>query len=116
MGETCMLFEDDPCLMSAADLKPREPGGWIPEPVPCLESPAATITFACVHEHVDQPRACYGCAAEVQRAAGMLGCPRCEDGPGSHPCLCLVIIDWDSGEKTVVQEPGRAQLEDGEHG
>lgn len=104
MSETCVLFEGDLCLMSAVDLQPHRLGGWIAEPVPCPELPAATISFACVHEHIDRPRACYGCAAEIQRAAGMLCCPRCEDGPHMHACPCLVVIDWDSGEKTVVQD------------
>jgi hypothetical protein len=99
-----MLFEGDPCLMSVSHLAADEAGGWIPGPRPCGEPPAATITFACVHEHVDQPRACYGCAAEIQRAAGLLACPRCEDGPEPHKCPCLVVIDWDGGEKTTVQE------------
>jgi hypothetical protein len=105
---TCMLFEGDPCLMSAAGLEVDETGGWIPDPHPCTEPPAATVTFACIHEHVDKPRACYGCAAEVQRVAGLLSCPRCDYGPDPHACTCLVVIDWDSGEKTIVQEPAHA--------
>ena len=97
------------CTMSATD--PRDNG---PDPplFPCGERSVAVITFACVHEHVNLVSACAGCCAEVQQCTGILICPRCEDGPGPHECLCLVVIDWDSGEKTIVQEPGRAQLED----
>jgi hypothetical protein len=90
------------CLMPAADIRDNWPGTAA---VFCGEPPAGVITFACIHEHVNRTAACAGCAAEIQRAAGLLTCPRCEDGPEPHECLCLVVIDWDSGEKTIVQEP-----------
>ena len=78
--------------------------------IACGEPSSATISFACVHEHVDTGRICDGCAVDMQQAAGAgtLTCPRCWDAPKSaHTCYCLVVIDWDSGEKTIVQEvPG----------
>jgi predicted amidophosphoribosyltransferase len=84
--------------------------GGEPAGVACGEPSFATVSLACVHEHVDRPRVCWGCAADMQQAKGMLTCPRCWNGPESHKCLCLVVIDWDSGEKTVVQEPGREMM------
>ena len=80
--------------------------GDTPSGIACGESSFATVSLACVHEHVDRPRACSGCAADVQQATGELTCPRCWNGPQRHACMCLVVIDWDSGEKTIVQEAG----------
>lgn len=64
--------------------------------------------IACVHEHIDTERICSGCAVDVQMANGMLTCKRCWDSDQRHPCYMLVVIDWDSGEKTIAQEPNRA--------
>lgn len=79
-----------------------------PSGIACGESSGATVSLACVHEHVDQVRICRGCAADIQQAAGMLTCPRCWDSVQGHACYCLVVIGWDSGEKTTVQEAGHA--------
>jgi hypothetical protein len=102
------------CMLSAADIRDNWPGTSV---VFCGEPPIGTITFACIHEHVNQVSACATCAVEIQRCAPDIVCPRCEDGPEPHECLCLVVIDWDSGEKTIVQQPGTAPTgEDGERG
>jgi hypothetical protein len=82
--------------------------GGKPTGIACGEPSFATVSLACIHEHVDRPRACWGCASDVQQARGTLTCPRCWDGLESHKCLCLVVIDWDSGEKTIVQDPASA--------
>ena len=74
-------------------------------PVTCDETPIGTLVMACVHEHVEKLPVCVGCGAEVQRGAGEWGCSACaENDKEPHPCLPLVVIEWDSGEKTVVQE------------
>jgi hypothetical protein len=85
-------------------------GFWGEQPsgVACGEPSFATMSLACPHEHLDKARICPGCAVDAQRAAGMLTCPHCWDGPERHACLMLVVIDWDSGEKTIVQEARRA--------
>ena len=70
----------------------------------CGEPSFATVSFACVHEHIDTVRICRGCAVDVQRAKGMLTCKRCWDSGQRHACYMLVAIDWDSGEKTIAQE------------
>ena len=88
------------CLMSASDIRDNWPGTPM---VFCGEPPAGTITFACIHEHVNQAAACAACAAEIQRAAPDLICPRCEDGPEPHECRCDVRITWDDGTVTIVQ-------------
>lgn len=75
--------------------------------IACGEPSSATVSFACIHEHLNRVRICYGCAADVQRADGLLGCPRCWESPVPHDCATLVVIDWDSGEKTIVQEASR---------
>jgi hypothetical protein len=73
----------------------------------CDEPAMATIIFGCAHEHIDRPRSCAACAVDVQHCAGDMICPHCRDGTAPHVCMCLVVIDWDSGEKTIVQEPDR---------
>ena len=88
------------CLMSAADIRDNWPGTPV---VFCGEPPAGVITFACIHEHVNEAAICAACEVEIQRAAGLLTCPRCEDGPEPHECLCDVRITWLDGTVTVVQ-------------
>ncbi len=85
MGDTCLI--DHPVTADSCD-----------------EPAMATITFACIHEHVDQPRSCASCAVDVQHCAGDMICPHCRDATVPHVCMCFVVIDWDSGEKTIVQE------------
>lgn len=73
----------------------------------CGEPYCATVTFACVHEHIGAARICSGCALEVQMLAGSHTCLRCEDGgPESHECRCRVVITWDdkTASDTIVQE------------
>lgn len=81
--------------------------GEPPSGIPCGEPSSATVSLACVHEHLDNERICPGCAVDMQHAAGMITCKRCWDSDQSHTCFCLVVIDWDSGEKTIAQEPNR---------
>jgi hypothetical protein len=95
---------------------------FIPDGIACNEPSAALVTLVCVHEHADTPRACYGCAAEVQRAAGNLLCPRCWASPGGrHDCPVAIRIAWDDGtvtDMTGARSPsaGPAQeREDGDH-
>jgi hypothetical protein len=90
----------DTCLMSATDPRCNQPGDPF---VPCEEPAIATITFGCGHEHVDRTLACAGCAAEIQQLAGVLACPRCEDGPQPHECKAAAVIEWFSGEVTHVR-------------
>jgi hypothetical protein len=72
--------------------------GWgtpVPDPLRVCGEPAiAVITFGCIHEHVESPAACAGCAAELQRAADILVCPACEDGPEPHECPVVIEIRW----------------------
>lgn len=83
--------------------------GWYggkPAGIACGEPSAATLTLGCLHEHVDTIRICYGCSADVQQAARKITCKQCwgdrfED-PGAA-CWPRAVIDWDSGEQTVVQ-------------
>lgn len=75
--------------------------------IACGVPSSATATLACVHEHIDEVRICYGCVAEMCQVAGEISCPRCWDSEKGHACCMLVVIDWDSGEKTVVQEAGK---------
>lgn len=71
----------------------------------CEKPSMGTITFACPHEHIDIVRACTGCAAEVQRGAGELICPRCDaHEERSHECLMAITITWDDGTVTPVQD------------
>ena len=49
-------------------------------------------------------RVCPACASDMQKATGELTCLRCWNGEDRHVCYMLVVIDWDSGEKTTVQE------------
>lgn len=72
--------------------------------ITCGDPSAATVTVACVHEHIDKPRACTGYALDVACAAGEITCPHCWNGPDRHDCYGLVVIEWDSGERTTVQE------------
>lgn len=98
-ADTCNLFAFDPVFGWPAP-------GEGPDPFPCDEPAAATITFACVHEHVDTPRSCCGCAADVQRCAPGLICPRCLQDTGSHDCPVEIRITWDDSPEepvTVVQ-------------
>ena len=90
-----------PCLLDEDWL-----GYWGEQPsgTPCGEPSFATVSLGCVHEHLDSVRICWGCAADVQQAKGMLTCPHCWNGPERHACYMLVVIDWDSGEKTIAQE------------
>jgi hypothetical protein len=60
----------------------------------CGEPAIAVITFACVHEHIDLAKACAGCAADVQRAADLLICSHCADGPEPHDCAVAMKIRW----------------------
>jgi hypothetical protein len=81
--------------------------GELPTGVACGEPSTATVTLACVDQHVDAVRICRDCAVDVQQAAGTLTCKRCWDGDPKHACYMRVVIDWDSGEKTIVQEKHR---------
>jgi hypothetical protein len=95
-----------PCVLDVQWL-----GYWGEQPtgIACGEPSFATVSLACPHEHADTARICPGCAVDVQKAHGMLTCKRCWDAPGRrHKCMMLVVIDWDSGEKTIAQEAGDA--------
>jgi hypothetical protein len=90
-----------PCALDSEWL-----GNWGEQPsgTACGESSFATVSLACVHEHLDTMRICWGCAATVQQAKGIMTCPRCwTASPRRHACYMLVVIDWDSGEKTIAQ-------------
>jgi hypothetical protein len=91
----------DTCTLTATD--PRSNGPDTPL-IPCDEPTVCVITFACLHEHFHPQPACAGCAVEIQMCAGILICPRCEDGPEPHECPCDVRITWQDGSTTVVQE------------
>jgi hypothetical protein len=83
--------------------------GEHPSGVACGDPSSATVRLACVHEHLDEARICSGCAADMQQAEGMITCKSCWDSTGDkHTCYMLVVIDWDSGEKTAVQGVRRA--------
>jgi hypothetical protein len=91
-----------PCMLDEQWL-----GFWGEHPsgIACGEPSSATVSLACIHEHVDTVRVCSGCAVDMQYAAGEITCKRCWDAPGlRHACYCFVVIEWDSGEKTIVQE------------
>lgn len=91
----------DPC---------RLPWGWEHDGrgQVCGEPSTAVLSTACRHEHVDTGiRICWPCAADVQQAAGLLACVHCREGRRPHICYLLVVIEWDSGEKTIVQEADR---------
>jgi hypothetical protein len=80
MAETCQLS-----------------GGWYPlgaEDMVCGEPSIAVLTVACVHEHVISPRACAGCAAEVQRVDDCIICLACYEGPEPHECPLTLTIRW----------------------
>lgn len=81
--------------------------GAKPSGIACGEPSAADYTAACVHEHLDTVRICAACAVDVQYASGTLTCPHCWLGSVPHACLNLAVIEWDSGERTVVQEADR---------
>ena len=73
-----------------------------------MRSPAmATITFGCAHEHIDRPRSCAACAVDVQHCAGDMICPHCREAAEPHACMCLVVVDWDSGERRSCRSPAR---------
>jgi hypothetical protein len=61
--------------------------GIPPTGVACGEPSNATVTLACVHEHVDAERICAGCAADMQQAAGEMTCKRCWEAPGNRHAL-----------------------------
>jgi hypothetical protein len=89
----------------------NEVTGTRPAGMACGEPSIGTSTYACVHEHVSIVPVCAGCAVDLQQAADHLTCPFCaysEKAEDTHDCYCLVVIDWDSGERTVVQEAGDA--------
>lgn len=76
--------------------------------VTCDEPSVATVTSACVHEHVSTEQCCADHAVVIQREASDIICGGCRDaGKDAHECIPLIVIDWDSGEKTIVQEAGR---------
>lgn len=102
MAETAT--EADPCFL---DIEWFGYWGAKPTGIACAEPSVGKISFACVHEHLDQGPICAGCAADAQQAAGQFTCPRCWDATRGHVCRMLVVIDWDSGEKTIVQEVAR---------
>ena len=82
-------------------------GFWGEQPtgIACGEPSNAIVKFACVHEHVDCARICWDCALDIQQARGLMTCKPCWDsGDQRHACQTLVVIEWDSGEKTIVQE------------
>jgi hypothetical protein len=79
-----------------------------PTGIPCGEPSFATATFACLHEHVYKVRICPACAVDLQAVTGVICCPGCFSTlEHSHDCRCLVVVDWDNGEKTTVQEVPR---------
>ena len=98
MGDPCFLWIDEPGTQLH--------GG------PCGEQTVCAVRFGCVHEHVQEFRACPGCAADVQHAAGTgtLTCGRCWGfGAEPHQCFPFTVIDWDEGyrepqPRTVVQQ------------
>jgi len=100
MADMCDLFAHDPVFGY-----PGDPG---PVPYPCDEEAACTITFACIHEHIDRPRACSGCVVDVQRCAPDLLCTPCQGCEQPHDCPVEVLLEWDSGDKTIVQEISNA--------
>jgi hypothetical protein len=72
---------------------------------PCGENALGFASFACIHEHVTVVDICGTCACELQRAAGLLVCDHCEDGPAPHECRPRVEITWFDGTAvTTVQE------------
>jgi hypothetical protein len=99
----------DTAVAVTCHMDTRWDGYWGEKPagIACGEPSAATVSFACIHEHLDRVRICAGCAVNIQHAAEHLTCPHCWNGPEQHDCYCLVVIDWDSGEKTIVQEASR---------
>jgi hypothetical protein len=100
MSEVDELTEAAPC-----DLDANWPGSR-EQPmadVACGEPSIGTAVSACLHEHVDRTPLCAGCAVDIQQAAGTLMCPHCWMGGERHDCYLLIVIEWDSGEKTIVQ-------------
>lgn len=97
---------ETPTLTAACHLDVQWLGYWGEKPsgIACGEPSVATVSLGCIHEHIDTVRICAGCAVDFQQAAGMITCPRCWDAEQGHACYCLVVIDWDSGDKTIVQE------------
>jgi hypothetical protein len=61
---------------------------------PCFEPAIAVVTLACVHEHIDSPLACAGCAAEIQRVEEFLICRACETCAEPHECAQTLRIRW----------------------
>jgi hypothetical protein len=96
-------------LTAACSLDLEWNGYWGDQPsgIACGEPSDATVTLACIHEHIDEARICWGCASDMQKAAGTITCKSCWNGPERHACHMLVVIGWDSGEKTTVQEAPR---------
>ena len=91
-----------PCILSATDFETNGPGTV---EIACGEPSLAVATFACVHEHIDVVYACAGCSIDLQRASGLIVCPRCEDAEQSHECFPSVHITWhDASGVTKVQE------------
>lgn len=105
MADLCTIWldEDDVPLLGAR----------------CGEPAACAIRSGCVHEHVTERRACLPCAADEQKAAGLIWCGRCAmTGPEPHDCLPMVVIEWDEGFRdpepvTLVQQaaPGFQVIE-----
>jgi hypothetical protein len=81
--------------------------GEHPSGIACGDPSEALVTLACIHEHVDQARICSGCAVDMQQAKGFITCKQCWDGAERHSCYMAVVITWNSGEKTIVQEGDR---------
>lgn len=82
LSATCTLDDQDWTLSRRRPL------------VACGLPAVAVFTSICVHEHLDRALACATCAAELQRADGLLICPRCEDGPEPHECKVIMKIRW----------------------
>lgn len=51
--------------------------------VACDQPAIALITFACIHEHIDNALACSGCAVDVQMAAAAREMPALLPGSGN---------------------------------
>jgi hypothetical protein len=73
----------------------------------CGEPSVGVVVAACMHEHVNRRPVCAACAVELQRGWGPFNpytCQHCFESPQSHDCFPLVMIEWDSGERTIVQK------------
>lgn len=77
--------------------------------VACGEAAAATVTFACLHEHITQSDVCFACACDIQQYAIGMACPECYDADG-HTCWSAVTITWDDGTITAVQDTAGRNL------